>query len=109
MILDYLRKAGPVAPEEKASAGARVAVWGNSGRVAFGNRLYRLSCLFGFRHESAKQHALQQASGLLITAVSRSPGQLLCPQIVGSPLSGCQGFTVTALIKPRVRIHFRHL
>ena len=38
MILKYLRKAKPLSNEEKASAGARVAVWGNVGRVAWSPR-----------------------------------------------------------------------
>src|SRR6056297_2962633 len=38
MILKYLRKANPLPREEKASAGARVAVWGSSGRAAWSPR-----------------------------------------------------------------------
>jgi HK97 family phage portal protein len=38
MVLNYLRKAKPAAAEEKASAGARVAVWGSAGRVAWSPR-----------------------------------------------------------------------
>jgi HK97 family phage portal protein len=38
MVLNYLRKAKSAAAEEKASAGARVAVWGSAGRVAWSPR-----------------------------------------------------------------------
>ena len=38
MVLDFLRKAQPETPEKKASAGARVAVWGSAGRVAWSPR-----------------------------------------------------------------------
>ncbi|NKX46298.1 phage portal protein [Roseicyclus persicicus] len=35
MVLDFLRKAKAETPERKASAGARIAVWGTAGRVAW--------------------------------------------------------------------------
>lgn len=38
MILDFLRKTPREAPGRKASAGARVAVWGSAGRVAWSPR-----------------------------------------------------------------------
>jgi HK97 family phage portal protein len=38
MILDFLRKGRRETPERKASAGARVAVWGSAGRVAWSPR-----------------------------------------------------------------------
>ncbi|MBY6199836.1 phage portal protein [Maritalea mobilis] len=38
MVLDFLRKNEPQTPERKASASARVAVWGSAGRVAWSPR-----------------------------------------------------------------------
>lgn len=38
MLLDFFRKAPPQAPERKASAAARLAVWGTAGRVAWSPR-----------------------------------------------------------------------
>jgi phage portal protein BeeE len=38
MVLNYFRKAEPLPREAKASAGARVAVWGSVGRVAWSPR-----------------------------------------------------------------------
>lgn len=38
MVLDFFRKAPPQAPERKASAAARLAVWGTAGRVAWSPR-----------------------------------------------------------------------
>jgi len=38
MVLDFLRKAPMDVPESKASASARVAVWGSAGRVAWSPR-----------------------------------------------------------------------
>lgn len=38
MVLDFFRKTQPDTPERKASAGARLAVWGTAGRVAWSPR-----------------------------------------------------------------------
>lgn len=38
MVLDFFRKAAPETSERKASAGARLAVWGTAGRVAWSPR-----------------------------------------------------------------------
>jgi HK97 family phage portal protein len=38
MVLDFFRKAQRALPERKASAGARLAVWGTAGRVAWSPR-----------------------------------------------------------------------
>jgi HK97 family phage portal protein len=38
MVLDFMRKDRPQPPERKASAGAKLAVWGSAGRVAWSPR-----------------------------------------------------------------------
>lgn len=38
MVLDFLKKSTPTAPEAKASASAKLAVWGSSGRVVWSPR-----------------------------------------------------------------------
>ncbi len=38
MVLDFLKKSDPVIPEAKASASAKLAVWGSSGRVVWSPR-----------------------------------------------------------------------
>ena len=38
MVLDFLKKSTPDAPEAKASASAKLAVWGSSGRVGWSPR-----------------------------------------------------------------------
>ena len=38
MVLDFLKKSAPEAPEAKASASAKLAVWGSSGRVVWSPR-----------------------------------------------------------------------